>query len=87
MTEQDFKDEFPDATSKEITAYLLIMNTVKRYLPMEKKYHIPAYQLIFCLFANDVPHYAQYAKFTRKICPVTSCSHINALKIDAASRF
>lgn len=87
VTEKDVNDEFPDATRKEVSVCLLIINTLKKFVPVRSKYHILPYQLLFCIFANDVLHYAEYSKFTRKLCPEMSSAHINALNIDAPSLF
>lgn len=77
--------ELLDATTEEISVCLLIANTLKMFLPARTKYHILAYQLHFCLFANDVLEYAGYSKFSRELCPKTSISNINTLHLDAPS--
>ncbi|KAG1536768.1 hypothetical protein G6F51_010777 [Rhizopus arrhizus] len=87
VTEKDVNDEFPDATRKEVSVCLLIINTLKKFVPVRSKYHILPYQLLFCIFANDVLHYAEYSKFTRKLCPAMLSAHVNALNIDAPSLF
>ncbi|KAG1534713.1 hypothetical protein G6F45_011858 [Rhizopus arrhizus] len=87
VTEKDVNDEFPDATRKEVSVCLLIINTLKKFVPVRSKYHILPYQLLFCIFANDLLHYNEYSKFTRKLCPSMSSAHINALNIDALSLF
>ncbi|KAG1538864.1 hypothetical protein G6F49_012489 [Rhizopus delemar] len=87
VTEKDVNDEFPDATRKEVSVCLLIINTLNKFVPVRSKYHILSYQLLFCIFVNDVLHYAEYSKFTRKLCPAMSSAHVNALNIDAPSLF
>ncbi|KAG1039467.1 hypothetical protein G6F43_012497 [Rhizopus delemar] len=87
VTEKDVNDEFPDAMRKEVSVCLLIINTLKKFVPARSKYHILSYQLLFCIFANDVLHYAEYSKFTRKLCPAMSSAHVNALNIDVPSLF
>ncbi|KAG1489244.1 hypothetical protein G6F54_011576 [Rhizopus delemar] len=87
VTEKDVNDEFPDATRKEVSVCLLIINTLNKFVPVRSKYHILSYQLLFCIFVNDVLHYAEYSKFTRKLCLAMSSAHVNALNIDAPSLF
>lgn len=85
VSKDDVEMELLDATTKEISVCLLIANTLKMFLPARTKYHILAYQLHFCLFANDVLEYAGYSKFSRELCPKTSISNINTLHLDAPS--
>ncbi|KAI9273828.1 hypothetical protein EDC94DRAFT_579802 [Helicostylum pulchrum] len=46
-----------------------------------------AYQLYFCIFANDLLRYTGYSKFTRELCPSKSISSIRTLNIDAHSLY
>ncbi|CAO3657432.1 unnamed protein product [Mucor hiemalis] len=86
-TKQDVEDEIYNVTRKEIDVCFLIMNTIKKFLPVKAKYHILAYQLPFCIFANDILEYCKYSKFCRKLCPSTSAANVNALQLDAVSLY
>lgn len=87
VSESDLKVELPTATQKEITACITIINCVKKFLPARKNYHITAFQLHFCIFANDVLRYTKYQKFTRSLSPVTSMATINAFHLSASTLF
>ncbi|CEP16867.1 hypothetical protein [Parasitella parasitica] len=65
ISEQDVRNEFSDAAHQEFSACVLMANIVKKFLPEKAKYHVLAYQLYFCIFANDVLEYTAYTKFTQ----------------------
>ncbi len=86
-SQHDVENELLDAIPQEISVCLLVINTVKMFLPVKKNYNITAHQIYFCIFVNDVLEYAGYSKFTRQLCPSTSIANIDALHLDAPSLY
>lgn len=50
------KGECPDATPEDILTCLSIANSLKKFVPEKKNYHILAYQLYFYIFVNALIH-------------------------------
>ncbi|OAD73728.1 hypothetical protein PHYBLDRAFT_168162 [Phycomyces blakesleeanus NRRL 1555(-)] len=76
---------------KSIIKHLVFSNDTPVYLedflPPKKQYHVIAYQMYFCIFANDVLKYALYTKFTRALCPSRSFSSSSALHLDSVALY
>lgn len=87
ISKHDVEHESPEATPLEVSICLLIVVNLKKFIPEKKKYNVIAYQLYFCIFANDLLKYAGYSKFTRNLCPSSSVSGIKALHLDAPSLY
>lgn len=56
ISRSNVKGECPYATPEEILTCLSIANSLKKFVPEKKNYHILAYQLCFCIFANVLIH-------------------------------
>ncbi|KAL0076051.1 hypothetical protein F4703DRAFT_1762006 [Phycomyces blakesleeanus] len=84
---EDAKHQSPEATTTEKSVCLLICNTLMKFLPPKKQYHVIAYQMYFCIFANDVLKYARYTKFTRALYPSTLFSSLSALHLDSVALY
>ncbi|CEG75073.1 hypothetical protein RMATCC62417_10179 [Rhizopus microsporus] len=87
ISENDVKAQSCDTTDKEISACILIANTVKLFIPSKEKYNTIVHQLYFCIWANDVLKYAGYSKFTMELHPSTSFSSLNALHLNAPTLY
>ncbi|KAL0087592.1 hypothetical protein J3Q64DRAFT_1883374 [Phycomyces blakesleeanus] len=76
---------------KSVIKHLVFSNDTPVYLedslPPKKQYHVIAYQMYFCIFANDVLKYARYIKFTRALCPSTSFSSLSVLHLDSVALY
>ncbi|KAL0095657.1 hypothetical protein F4703DRAFT_1789314 [Phycomyces blakesleeanus] len=81
------KRQSPETTTTEQSVCLLICNTLMKFLPPKKQYHVIAYQMYFCIFTNDVLKYARYTKFTRASCLSTSFSSSSALHLDSVTLY
>lgn len=83
ISENELRDELSIATQKETSSCIIIINNLKKFLPPKEKYHIIAFQVHFCIFANDMLRYTNYVEFTRSSSPVTSMASINAFNLTA----
>ncbi|OAD74106.1 hypothetical protein PHYBLDRAFT_63943 [Phycomyces blakesleeanus NRRL 1555(-)] len=51
---EDVRHQSPETSTAEQSVCSLICSTLKKSLPPKKQYHVIAYQIYFCIFANDV---------------------------------
>ncbi|KAL0093410.1 hypothetical protein F4703DRAFT_1789842 [Phycomyces blakesleeanus] len=85
---EDVRNKSPDAFTAGQSVCSLICNTLKKVLASEKnRYHIIAYQIYFCILADDVIKYARYIKSTRALCPSEYFSSSNALHLNSIALY
>ncbi|CEG74324.1 hypothetical protein RMATCC62417_09560 [Rhizopus microsporus] len=68
------KEKWTDLDEVEFNVCSSIYPHIKPYIPKKIHYTLPCYQIPFVLLANDVLHYAGYAKLAAEICPMPSTS-------------
>ncbi|KAI8375369.1 hypothetical protein EDC96DRAFT_605358 [Choanephora cucurbitarum] len=84
--EQDLRDLRSDLNEKETEVCLLILRSLKPYIPSKTNYSHIGYQLPFVILANDLLRCAGYAKFCRKICPMPTATQ-KFFRLDTPSLF